>query len=51
MAAHWRRITVSSRYKVLPLNEIAGITTDRPQNDQTLTELRRIGTVLIDASA
>ncbi len=45
------KIGVSSRYKVLPLNQIAGIITDRPQNDQTLSELRRNGTVLIDASA
>lgn len=44
------KIGVSSRYKVLPLNEIAGIITDRPQNDQTLSELRRNGTILIDAS-
>jgi DeoR/GlpR family transcriptional regulator of sugar metabolism len=44
------KIGVSSRYKVLPINEAAGIITDRPQNDPTLNELRRNGTALLDAN-
>lgn len=43
------KIGVSSRYQVLPLNKIAGIITDRPHDDPTLSELRRNGTTLIDA--
>jgi DeoR/GlpR family transcriptional regulator of sugar metabolism len=43
------KIGVSSRCKVLPLDEIAGIITDQPQNDQTLRELRRNGTSIIYA--
>jgi DeoR/GlpR family transcriptional regulator of sugar metabolism len=45
------KIGVSSRYKVLPLDEIAGIITDRPQYDQTVSELRRNGISIIDANA
>ena len=48
--ASTEKIGVSSRYKVLPINETAGIITDRPQNDPTLRELRRNGTTLIDAN-
>jgi DeoR/GlpR family transcriptional regulator of sugar metabolism len=45
------KIGVFSRYKVLPLDEIAGIITDRPHNDQTLSELRRNGISILDANA
>lgn len=44
------KIGVCSRYKVLPINETAGIITDRPQNDPTLNDLRRNGTALLDAN-
>jgi DeoR/GlpR family transcriptional regulator of sugar metabolism len=44
------KIGVASRYQVLPLNDIAGIITDRPENDATLSTLRRDGITLIDAN-
>lgn len=43
------KIGVSSRYKVLPLDEIAGIITDSPQSDPTLSDLRRNGISIINA--
>ncbi|MHA7306045.1 DeoR/GlpR family DNA-binding transcription regulator [Arthrobacter sp. TMN-49] len=49
--ASTEKIGVASRYQVLPLNAIAGIITDRPHNDPTLSELRKDGTTLIDADA
>ncbi|MBT2533856.1 DeoR/GlpR transcriptional regulator [Arthrobacter sp. ISL-48] len=45
------KIGVASRYRVLPTSEIAGIITDQPHEDPTLSELQRNGTTLIDAKA
>ncbi|WP_426997072.1 DeoR/GlpR family DNA-binding transcription regulator [Pseudarthrobacter sp. N5] len=45
------KVGVSSRYRVLPLNQIAGIITDCPANHQILSQLRRDGTSIIDANA
>lgn len=45
------KIGVASRYRVLPLDEIAGIITDRRQHDQTLSELRKNGISIIDANS
>lgn len=45
------KIGVASRYRVLPLEEIAGIVTDRRQQDQTLSELRKNGISIIDANS
>lgn len=43
------KIGVSSRYRVLPFDEVAGIITDSPGSNQTLSDLRRTGTSIIQA--
>lgn len=47
--ASTEKIGVSSQYKVLPLDEIAGIITDSPQSDPTLRDLKRNGISIIHA--
>lgn len=47
--ASTEKIGATSRYKVLPLEEIAGIVTDSPESDPTLSDLRRNGTSIIHA--
>ncbi|MFJ5955938.1 DeoR/GlpR family DNA-binding transcription regulator [Paenarthrobacter sp. NPDC092416] len=48
--ASTEKIGVASRYKVLPIDDIAGIITDAPESDQTLSDLRQNGTHIISAN-
>ena len=43
------KIGAASRYRVLPLTEVAGVVTDAPADHDTLTHLREQGVVVLDA--
>ncbi|MDX6357630.1 MAG: hypothetical protein QOH37_684 [Nocardioidaceae bacterium] len=44
------KIGTASRYRVLPLGDVAGIVTDAPSTHPTLEQLRRQGVAILDAS-
>ena len=45
------KIGTASRYRVLPLAEVAGVVTDAPADNDTIRQLRRRGVVVLDAGA
>ncbi|UVJ39116.1 DeoR/GlpR family DNA-binding transcription regulator [Arthrobacter sp. CJ23] len=48
--ASTEKIGVASRYRVMPVEEVAGIITDGPDDDPTLSQLRRDGASIIRAN-
>ena len=44
------KVGAASRYRVLPLADVAGIVTDAPADHDTLTRLRQRGVPILDAS-
>ena len=45
------KIGAASRYRVLPLADVAGLVTDAPPDNDTLRQLRRQGVAILDANA
>jgi DeoR/GlpR family transcriptional regulator of sugar metabolism len=45
------KIGTASRYRVLPLADVAGLVTDAPPDNDTLRQLRRQGVAILDADA
>ena len=43
------KIGAASRYRVLPLSDVAGVVTDAPPDDDTLRQLRSQGVTVLDA--